>query len=123
MINVLIVDDEAELCRFLKEFLELQTCHVWTSVNGQEAVALLRTHRPDVLLLDLNLGRGALSGMEVLRQSRDVSPDTRVIVISGVADETTKAEVLALGAAQYLEKPHSAQTVLRAVQDVAAVGP
>ncbi|MBI4227007.1 MAG: response regulator [Candidatus Omnitrophica bacterium] len=123
MINILIVDDEAELRQCLQMFLERQGCRVWTAATGQEALALLQAHRPGVLLLDLNLGRGSLSGFEVLRQGRAVSPETRVIVISGAADETTKAEALTLGATRYLEKPHSVQRVFSAVGDVAGEGP
>ena len=117
--TILIVDDELDLCQCLQVFLEQQGCRVWMASTGREALALLRAHRPDVLLLDLSLGRGAMSGTEVLRQSRVLSPDTRIVVISGTADDATIAEVLALGAADYLTKPHSAQAVLRAIRAVA----
>ncbi len=123
MVNILVVDDEAELRQCLQMFLERQGCRVWTAATGQDALTLLQAHRPGILLLDLNLGRGSLSGIEVLRQGRAVSPETRVIVISGAADEATKVEALALGAARYLEKPHNVQQVFSAVRDVAGEEP
>ena len=123
MLNLVIVDDEPELGQALGGFLAQQVYRVEWVATGQEALALLQAHRPGILLLDLNLGRGSLSGLEVLRQGRALSPETRVVVISGAADEVTKAEALALGAARYLEKPHSVERVFSAVREVAGEGP
>lgn len=115
--RVVIVDDEVKLTNVLKEFLTLRGFQVWAAIKGKEAVQLIQTHQPDALLLDLTLEGSGLQGIDVLKKTKEVSPATRIIVISGNTDEAKKAEVLQLGAMAYLDKPLSMQDVLKAIQD------
>ena len=70
--------------------------------NGNDAVAQATRLQPNVILLDLAMP--VRSGLEALPELREVAPDARVIVYSGYAGKIVADEVLALGAASYLEK-------------------
>jgi DNA-binding NarL/FixJ family response regulator len=85
--------------------------------DGREALDLIQQHRPDVALLDITMP--GLNGLEVAARVRDVSPRTRVIVLSMHAAETYVAQALRAGVAGYLLKD-SAASDLRAA--LGAVG-
>lgn len=116
----MIVDDEVKLTNILKEFLELRQFEVWTAFKGEEAVPLIQAHQPDVLLLDLSLDGSQLQGVEVLKQTRELSPATRIVVMTGYGSEEKKAQVMQLGASHYLEKPLNMAEVLQLVQTLTA---
>lgn len=118
MVRVLIVDDEAKLAEVLQAFLVRRGFAVWTASTGDEALALLQTHQPEILLLDLHLAGSGLQGLDVLRTTKAVSPHTTVIVTSACPDADIQAEVLRLGARCYLEKPLSLRELLSAVNEV-----
>lgn len=102
--TVVIVDDSKfqimQLSRFFSETLGFTVAA--TGENGAEAVELYRTHKPDLLTLDLTMpkldGRGAIT--EILREF----PEARILVISAVKGPLL-LDCLALGAKSYVEKP------------------
>lgn len=85
--------------------------------NGQEAVALTRRYEPHVALIDLFLG--GESGAEVCQRVREVSPGTRVLLISG-AGRISAAAARAVGASGFVPKDWPADDVASAVRQVAA---
>ena len=117
--RLLIVDDEPKLTEVLKGFLARRGFEVWTACKGEDALSLIQTHQPDVLLLDLHLGGCGLQSLDVLRKTTAVSPNTTVIVISACTDTDTKAEVLRLGARRYLDKPLDLEKLVQTIQDLA----
>lgn len=101
--TVLVVDDE-ELIRWsLVEHLKQSGYDVLEGVNGQEAVELVRTASPDVVLLDLKMP--VLDGMGALRAMREEGHDTPVIVLTAHGGVESAIEATRLGAADYLSKP------------------
>ena len=79
--NVLIVDDEPlareRLSRMVSE-LEGYTVLEPSATNGEEALALIDSHKPDIVLLDIRMP--GMTGIEVLEQLKQVSPDTEVVM-------------------------------------------
>ncbi|MDP3722880.1 MAG: response regulator [Candidatus Omnitrophota bacterium] len=118
MVRVLIVDDEVKLAEVLKEFLTPRGFQVWTASAGEEALPLIQTHRPEVVLLDMCLGAGRLQGFEMLRQIRTQWPAITVLMWSGSANVEQKAEALRLGATTFFDKPVNLGELLRAMQVV-----
>jgi len=101
--RVLVVDDEPSVRDVLSRFLSERGYLVDAAEDGQEALALIRTDAPDIILLDLKMPR--LGGIELLRILRDEGVEVAVITISGHADEDTARESLRLGAADFINKP------------------
>ena len=101
--RVLVVDDEPSVRDVLSRFLSDRGYLVDVAEDGQEALALIRTDAPDIILLDLKMPR--LGGIELLRIVRDEGVGVAVFTISGHADEDTARESLRLGAADFINKP------------------
>lgn len=120
MTRLLIVDDEQKLVSVLKGFLETKGFDVRTASSGVEAMQMVEQHQPHVMLLDLNLEGSAVSGLDVLTQTKARLPNTVVFVVSGYTEEDKKEQALKQGADRYLEKPLLLPDVLKAVQEAAA---
>ncbi len=101
--TILIVEDEPAILRGLQMNLSLEGFRTVAARDGEEAVRLARTHRPDVILLDLMLPK--MSGIDVIRQLRAEDPDTPILVLSAKGEEGDKVLALSLGADDYVVKP------------------
>jgi two-component system KDP operon response regulator KdpE len=97
---VLVVDDEPKVLRFLEIGLKLRGFYVLTTTSGKEALELVSSEKPDVMLLDIVMPD--LNGYEVLRQLRMFS-DIPVIAIS--ASPTTYSDIIRQGADFFIMKP------------------
>ncbi|MCW2318212.1 two-component system, OmpR family, KDP operon response regulator KdpE [Rhodoblastus acidophilus] len=100
--RVLVVDDEAPIHRFLKPALAASGYDVLTAETGRQALHLIATAAPDVIVLDLGLPD--MDGKEVLERARAFSK-APVIVLSARDREAEKIAALDLGADDYVEKP------------------
>lgn len=70
--------------------------------DGRQAIALAERHQPDVLLLDIAMPE--MDGLEALPRVRDVSPATRVVMLTGVTAASVRERALAAGASAFIEK-------------------
>jgi DNA-binding NarL/FixJ family response regulator len=120
MTTVIIADDHEIVRRGLRGILEGEgACRVLAEASdGLTAAQLVEKHKPQVLVLDLNMPR--LHGIEVLRQTRQSSPNTRVIVLSMHNDEPYVIESLRAGASAYILKGSESQEILQAMKEVMA---
>jgi DNA-binding NarL/FixJ family response regulator len=120
MTTVIIADDHEIVRRGLRGIIEAEGgCSVVAEASdGLSAAQLVEKHRPHVLVLDLNMPR--LHGIEVLRQTRQTSPQTRVIVLSMHNDEPYVIESLRAGAMAYILKGSESQEILQALKEVLA---
>ncbi len=103
MPKLLIVDDEIDVQEFAKRFFEKRDIEVVTTGNGVEALSLVESEKPDIVLLDVHMEQ--ISGVDVLRQMRDKGNQTKVIMVTGVEDEDTINEAKSLGVVNYIHKP------------------
>jgi DNA-binding NarL/FixJ family response regulator len=115
MIRVLIADDHAVvrhgLERLLNGFDEVDV--VATASDGEEAVELAARERPDVALVDLQMP--GVDGICATKRIAEVSPETRVVVLTAFSDREAIVEVLDAGAAGYLLKDAEPDELRRAV--------
>ena len=113
---VLICDDNDALRVLLREVIDtgLGMRVVGEAANGDEAVLEATRLQPNVILLDLAMP--VRSGLEALPELRLVAPEARIIVFSGFSSSTVAGEVIALGAASYLEKGASPDTIVATIE-------
>ena len=104
--HILIVDDEPDIRDLLREILEDERFEVSTAGSVQEARMAWRSHRPDLVLLDIWMPDG--DGISLLKEWSDDQPlDVPVVMISGHGSVETAVEATRLGAYDFLEKPLS----------------
>lgn len=104
--RLLVVDDQDGIVSFLYDFFSRKDYDVLQATNGKSAIQLVRKENPDIVLLDIKLGWG-INGLEVLKQIKDLSPRTRVIMMTSVSDEDVIKRAFDLGADDYVIKPFS----------------
>ena len=111
--RVLVVDDEPQIRRFLETGLIGRDYDVQTAADGQDALDVIITWRPELVILDLAMPR--MDGLEVLRRVREWS-DVPVIVLSVRDDDRGKVAALDAGADDYLTKPFSMNELLARIR-------
>lgn len=101
---IVLAEDDADLRRILAECLRREGHLVWEACDGGEAVNLVRTHAPALLLLDIWMP--VLNGLEVLEHLGRTSEavGVKVVVLSNLGDADTRLEGFALGVADYWTK-------------------
>lgn len=100
--DILIIDDDEELCQLLTEFLGLEGFAVRTCHRGSEGLELALGERPDALVLDIMLP--GMPGLEVLKRLRRTS-DVPVLMLTARGEPSDRVLGLELGADDYLPKP------------------
>jgi len=121
---ILVVDDEPQIRRLLSAGLSGYGHEVLTAADGAETLALVAQRRPDLVVLDINLGREP-DGLEVCRRLREWSR-VPIIMLSVREDEMTKVKALDSGADDYLTKPFGMEELRARIEAVvrrAAVEP
>ena len=101
--RVLIVEDEAILAKNIKQYLEFHEYDVRIAVTAKHGIAEFKEHRPDVVVLDIQLPDG--DGREVLSQIRQVSEEVGIIIITAFGSLQLAVDAMAAGASNYIEKP------------------
>ena len=103
MHKLLVVDDEADVCDFVKSFFEDRGYRVLTALNGTEAVSLVERERPELTLLDIKMK--GIDGLATLRQIREIDPDAKVIMVTALDEQEKIEEAYRSGAMGYITKP------------------
>ena len=111
--KVLIVEDDRAICNFIRRVLEANGYEALIVSTGREAISMLASHCPDVLILDLGLPD--MDGMEVLQDLRQWSL-MPVVVVSARTDEREKVRVLDAGADDYITKPFGTSELLARIR-------
>ena len=113
--RVLVVDDDREIVRTVKAYLEQSGFEVSTAHDGETAVATFEYHKPDLVVLDLMLPK--MSGFDVARDLRRKS-EVPIIILTARVEETDKLIGLELGADDYVTKPFSPRELVARVRSV-----
>ena len=103
--KLLIVDDEIEICDFLKSFFEERNFDVKTASSGQAALDVAEQFKPNVMLLDIKMP--GMDGVQVLGNVKKKYPHTKVIMVTALETRDKIEECLRLGADNYITKPLS----------------
>lgn len=113
--NILVVDDEVEICDLLQSFLTQEGYQVFTATNGVEAISLGKQNELDLALLDIKMP--GMDGIEVFRKLKKVRRDMGVIILTGYGTLGTAKEAMRLGAYDYLTKPFDLGLVKSIIQE------
>jgi two-component system, NarL family, invasion response regulator UvrY len=119
--KILLVDDHTLVREGVRRLLSgMQGAMVFEAATGQEALAIFREERPEVVLLDLNLS--GIGGLELLRRMLAENEKVRIVVTSMHAEPVYVARALRLGARGYVSKSARADELVTAVKRVAEGG-
>lgn len=102
--KILIVDDEQDIRQLVTMYLEAERCQVSVAENGQQALKLVRSEKPDLIILDIFLPD--FDGIELCQELRHFT-NVPIIFLSCKSDEVDKIVGLRVGADDYITKPFS----------------
>ena len=111
--HVLIVDDEPSISTTLEGILTDEGYDVSMAENGTQALELVKSNSPDIILLDIWMP--GLDGIEVLKAIKEFQSDLEVIIMSGHGSIDTAVRATKLGAFDFIEKPLSLENVLTTI--------
>jgi DNA-binding NtrC family response regulator len=114
-LNILVVDDEKEICRLLFKFLSSEGHRVKTAISGREAINLIKKENFDYVFLDILMP--GISGEKALEKIKQISPKIKVIMITGSLLIKAKLDRLRqLGASEFLHKPFKIENILEIIK-------
>jgi two-component system, NtrC family, response regulator AtoC len=108
--RVLVVDDDRDTADAFKLLIESQDGQVRIAVDATQARESLKAWQPEIALIDLMLPDG--DGLELLRDFKEASPETQVIMVTGYGSVSKAVEAMRLGAFSFIEKPVDADVLL-----------
>jgi DNA-binding NtrC family response regulator len=113
--KILVVDDERVAVRNLEHILKKEGYEVVGTESGTNALRLVEEQRFDVVLTDLKMEK--VDGLQILKKSRELYPDTEVIIITGYATLESAVEAMKKGAYHYIAKPFKLDVVRNVVKE------
>ena len=111
--KILVIEDEKSIARFISTILTANGYEAMRAASGAEAMSMISSHCPDLVILDLGLPD--MDGLDILRQLRSWST-LPVVVVSARSHEQDKVSALDLGADDYLTKPFSTGELLARIR-------
>lgn len=113
--KVVIIDDEKSICTLLEKYLKRRRFIVNTATTGRGGFNIVKTQKPDIVLLDLRLKD--TDGLKILRKIRKLRPKKKVVIISAFGDPETKEKAFRLGASRFLDKPFKRRDLFKAIKE------
>jgi DNA-binding response OmpR family regulator len=104
MTKILVVEDDKEVAESLARFLASREYESMCAFDSDEALASIKKNKPAIILLDIQLP-GSMDGIGVLRETKAMDPNTKVIMMTGYVGEEEEDECKKLGADDYMIKP------------------
>jgi len=115
--TVLVVDDEPANLASIEKIFQRDGMRVFTADGAKTALELVRTHRIQVVLTDLMMP--GISGLELLRAIKQLSPDTEVVMMTAYGTVETAVQAMREGAYDFVEKPLKRMTIIKSVRKAA----
>lgn len=119
-LKILIVDDNQEFCRNVKDVLELKNYAVATAYNGSKALELVKQNGFDLVLMDVKMP--VMDGVETFKKIKEMAPDTPVIMVTAYAVEELIREALRGGAFGFLRKPLDFNKLFKLIEQAISNG-
>jgi DNA-binding NtrC family response regulator len=114
--NILVADDTAAMCDFLKEFLEKEGHSVVTASNGKQAFNKFMTTNPDVIITDMKMPK--MTGLELIEAVKKENEDVIVIVMTAFGTVESAVAAMKAGAYDYILKPFSIDQIKAVMKKV-----
>jgi len=119
MADVLIVDDERDLCALIARLLDDRGHATRCVASGEAALAAVGERRPDLVLLDMCLG--GMDGIEALRRLQPLVPGTPIVMMTAFGNVSAAVTAMRSGATDFISKPFSNQTLLSSIETMLAM--
>ena len=103
MHKLLVVDDENDVCDFVKNFFKDRGFQVFTALNGEEAISITKKEKPNLVLLDIKMK--GMDGLAALKHIREIDKAIKIIMVTALEDRDKMNEAYKLGACDYITKP------------------
>lgn len=116
-LKLLIVDDEKDICHFIKVLFRKKGVLVYSALTGRQAVNIVKRIKLNLALIDIHLKQG-IDGLEVLRRIRQFLPDCKNIVVTWDKAQEKMKQAKKLGAVSYLTKPLTTNQLVKVVNRV-----
>lgn len=113
--KILIVDDEKELAQTLSERLSLRNFDCYVATCAADALTIIHTKHPDLVLLDLRLQD--MSGIELISEIKNFDENIKVVFLSGHANEEERQKCLEKGAFDYVLKPVELRKLIKIINE------
>ncbi len=117
---ILVVDDEVAMRQVTKQTLEAFGYRAIVAADGTEAVGLFAVRKDEISVVLTDINMPGLDGPSTIKVLQRMSPAVRIVAASGLASSTQIARVTSLGVTQFLPKPYTAETLLKAIGKVLA---
>lgn len=101
--NILIVDDEKDICMALNILLSKEGYAVKEAYNGEQALDIIKKENFDIVMTDIKMDK--MDGFEVLKETQKLSPETSVVMMTAFASVGSAVEAMRSGASDYITKP------------------
>jgi len=105
--KLMVIDDEKTVCALVGDYFRHLGYEVSTVTDSLKALAQIKTERPHIILLDINMP--GLRGLPLLKRIREQDKDVKVIMVTIVDDAKTREEATAAGANAFVRKPFSTE--------------
>ena len=115
-VHLLVVDDEESILFSMTEYFTQQGFEVDTASEVEEAEKLLRARKYEVIVQDLRLGTSERDGLQVVKLARDLSSETRIVVLTAYGSVEVEDETMQTGADAFLRKPKPLSQVAQVIQ-------
>ena len=112
--TLLFIDDEAEFLNICKHFFEMKKFKVLTSISGLEGLKIIKSEKPDLVILDLKMPE--FDGMRTLKSIRLFDKKVKVIIVTGYGTDADIRESSELGVSDFIHKPFDLNTLLKIIQ-------
>ena len=116
--RILIVADDRDIVSIVTTMLEDRGWDIQAAYGGAEALEIVSTSVPDVILLDIMMPE--MNGIEVLKKIRKIDTNARIIMITAFGDVESYLDSMELGAYEYINKPFETKELLQMIEKVAA---
>ena len=121
---ILVVDDNKDNAEIMRQYLEAQGYPITVAYNGEEALGLLDTAKPSIVLLDVMMpGKDGWETCRLMKQHPVLGKTMRIIMVTALNAWDDKREALQTGADDYVEKPFDLPELAKTIQRNAAMLP
>jgi len=115
VLNILVVDDEEEICRMFTKWLSSEGHRVKSALTGKKAIDLVKKKHFDIVFLDIVMP--GISGVNTLEEIKKISPKTKAIMITGrLLDKHLLNKLRQRGASGFLQKPFKMEDIMEFIK-------
>jgi two-component system nitrogen regulation response regulator NtrX len=112
MPRTLIIDDESDICFLISEILNDEKFICETANNSNQALNKFNNFNPELIILDVWLGKSELDGIQLLKKFKDLNPLVPIIIISGHGTVDMAVNAIKNGAYDFIEKPFNSDKII-----------